>query len=231
MSSPPTPCSLLYYQRGDFHCLNLVWHDGPIFSLCPTSISVWSRGYGRYSGTPIHMQPMGGRRDIAAEVPAQQAPLPSASPPQASVEPPAVRALAWSPMRSTPTSAGSTPRTGFKRARVEEGGNESAASLVGSGLGATPRDAPASAKRQALSRLGAGDRRTWRAGLTPHPASRLPAPSLFGGSEAGPSGGAIVDDAEASAAQLSSLAARRILISLETVQRVRSRDLDPSARP
>lgn len=173
---------------------------------------------------------MGGGRDIAAEVPAQQAPLPSASSPQASIEPPPVRALAWSPMRSSPTSA-VTPHTGSKRARVEEGGNESAASLVGSGLGATPRDAPASAKRQALSRLGAGDRRTWRAGLTPHPASRLPAPSLLGGSEAGPSGGAIADDGGASEAQLSSLAARRILISLETVQRVWSRDLDPCARP
>ena len=186
-----------------------------------------SRGYGRYTGTPIHMQPMGARQEAAAEVPARYAPLASAIEPQASAEPPAARALAWSPMRSTPTSAGSAPRTGSKRGRGEDGGNETAASLVGSGLGVGASDAggTASAKRQARSRLGAGDRRTWRAGLTPHPAAQLPAPSPAAGSEAGPSGGPVPTGSEGgdSAVHLSSLAARRILISLEMVQRVRTR--------
>ena len=110
------------------------------------------------------------------------------------------------------------PRTGSKRGREEEEA-DSGPSLVGSGLGSGAGNAN-STKRQARSRLGVGDRRTWRAGLTPAPAPRLSAPPAPAAEEG----------AGASVARMSSLAARRILISLETVDRVRPQNLDPQVR-
>lgn len=107
------------------------------------------------------------------------------------------------------------PRTGSKRGRAEEEA-DSRPSLVGSGLGSGAGNAN-STKRQARSRLGVGDRRTWRAGLTPAPVPRLPAPPAP----------AAEKGAGACVAQMSSLAARRILISLETVDRVRRETLEP----
>ena len=192
---------------------------------------LWSRNYSRYSSTPIHMQPMGGRLDRVtppsattdAAAPAAAGAGPSASPP------------AWSPMQAgnRERAAGGLARIGFKRGRSDEegdggggGGGGGGASLVAGGLeGAAAAGLAAgnSAKRRALaSRLSQGDRRTWRAGATPGGAARLPAlPAPEVRQTAAAEAPSTAATPGAHAARLNSSAARRILMSLQTVDVVR----------
>ena len=126
-------------------------------------------------------------------------------------------------------ATGAIPRSiGYKRGRSDEEGDAGGgASLLASGLDGAAAAVGNSAKRRALaSRLSLGERRTWRAGATPHAGARLqpalPAP------ERPPQQTAADDEARgtaatpgAHAAKLNSSAARRILMSLQAVDLVR----------
>jgi len=139
---------------------------------------------------------------------------------------------AWSPMQSgnrDRAASGTQPRIGFKRGRSDEegdGGGGGGASLLASGLGDLAAAVGNSAKRRALaSRLSMGERRTWRAGATPHAGARLlpalPAPERAPQNAATDAAGGSATPG-AHAAKLNSSAARRILMSLQSVDLVRS---------
>ena len=176
------------------------------------------------------MQPMGGRLDGISPPPD----LAHAAPPADNMAGPSRTPPAWSPMQSGNRDwpAGGLPRIGFKRGRSDEegdgGGGGGGASLVASGLESAAAAGLAtgnSAKRRALaSRLsqGGGDRRTWRAAATPGVGTRLPALPAPESQQA-----AVAEESSraatprAHAARLNTSAARRILMSLQTVDVVR----------
>jgi len=139
---------------------------------------------------------------------------------------------AWSPMQSgnrDRAASGAQPRIGLKRGRSDEEGDGSGggASLLASGLGDPAAAVGNSAKRRALaSRLSQGERRTWRAGATPHAGARLlpalPAPERAPQQAATDAAGGSAVTPGAHAAKLNSSAARRIVMSLQSVDLVRS---------
>ena len=149
-------------------------------SSVPTLCIVCGRGYRRGFSTPINMMPLGGRTDDVN--------LPSATAdaaPRDAEGPSTTSPPAWSPMQSgnrDRAATGALPRIGLKRGRSDEEGNDrggGGASLLSSGLDdAAAASHGNTAKRRALaSRLSMGERRTWRAGSTPHAGARLlPAP-------------------------------------------------------
>ena len=146
----------------------------------------------------------------------------------------APRRLPGAPCRSgnrDRAASGAQPRIGFKRGRSdEEGDGEGSgggASLLASGLGDPAAMVGNSAKRRALaSRLSHGERRTWRAGATPHAGARmlpaLPGPERAPQQAASDAAGGSAGTPGAHAAKLNSSAARRILMSLQSVDLVRS---------